>query len=339
MKLSAMDFKMTKGRVILITAGVLFLFLVLTFAVSYYEYSQNGPKSDEPASLYHDDSFNRLYDEFTKDKPSTQGQKELLADIVEQDNKRTPSTKASYNNGNVYTKGTLDTLAVNCAILLEQYKELVIKNHELEKQLKDQKASAKAPASRPRSGSASRVAQSGTNAGFDYTRYIRSSSSNELLNQAGNGSARNTPMTWISLTLRQEQRVFDQSVVAFEVVEGFDLDGQFIPEASSIEGVAQVSRGRGRVLVNFNRIDTYGQTILVEGEAYSLDRSRGIQVYLQGESAVAEGLKREATDIVGLLDPSRTGVARSLVQDPDLGREVYATLDAGTMILASIRKR
>jgi hypothetical protein len=84
-------------------------------------------------------------------------------------------------------------------------------------------------------------------------------------------------------------------------------------------------------------VDTPTQTITVDGEVYSLDRSRGINVFVHSESALAEGLKREASDWVGLLDPTRSGLSRNVLQDTDVGREFYANLDAGTMVLAKIR--
>ncbi len=340
MQLPTMDFELSKGRIVLIVAGVVFLFLALTFVASYYEYNKNGPDTETPVSFYDDTSFERLHQELTKDKPKNQkSQKDVLADIAGKDEERRQNTRTVSNTDGSYRQGTLDTLAVNCAILLEQYKALVIKNHELEKQLAGKKKAK--PTTRKKwtsSRSARKTQTKKSTAGFDYTRYIRNNSQNELLNQSSGGS-RNDALKWVTLSLSQQQKVFDQSVVSLDVTEAFDLDGISVPTSSTVEGVAQVSRGRGRVLISFNRIYTNEQTINIEGDAYSVDRSRGLQVFLQGESTLAEGLKREATDLVGLLDPSRTNVARSLIQDPDLGREVFATLDAGTMVLANIRRR
>jgi hypothetical protein len=127
--------------------------------------------------------------------------------------------------------------------------------------------------------------------------------------------------------------------VTFDVDKPFSIGGVSVPLGSKVSGTALVSQGVGRVYVNLNRIETPSQTITIEGEVYSLDRSRGINVFVHSESAVAEGVKRELTDWVGLIDPSRSGVSRNVLQDTDVGREYYANIDAGTMVLAKIKPR
>jgi hypothetical protein len=147
------------------------------------------------------------------------------------------------------------------------------------------------------------------------------------------------PFTWATLSLPQKQQIRTESLMTFDVDKPFTVDGISVPRGSKVMGIAQVSQGVGRVYVALNRVETPTQTINIEGEVYSLDQSRGINVFVQSESAVAEGLKREASDWIGLLDPSRSGVSRSVIQDTDVGREYYATVDAGTMLRAKIRSR
>ncbi len=316
--------------------GFTLLFFILSFLASYYEYKTKGPLSEEHASLYDAASFKRLREQLTKDKPEGAAQKELLARIVSdtEDVKRA-SSRGARTGDDVYSQGTFDTLAVNCGILVEKYKELVIKYHELEKRVGATKPKRKST----RSKTTPRLAKKSSGSkGFDYTRYVRSSSSNELLND-GSRTPTAVQFTWATLSLTQRQKIFDQSIVSLDVAEAFALDGLVVPHGARVEGVAQVSRGRGRIYVNFTKLYTFEQTLAIEGEAFSLDRSRGLNVFIQGESGMAQGLKREATDLVGLIDPSRSGIGRSVIQDTDVGREVFGVLDAGTMILANIRKR
>ncbi len=348
------NFKLNKKWVILGAIGFVVLFLVGSFLVSYYEYKTTGPISEEPVSSYDDASFKRLQEELTKDKPQPIDQKEVLDELVKQTNEeqeRQDGSVRRVSREELYTKGTFDTLAVNCGVLLEKYKELVIKYHELEKQLDGKRRPIAKKASPParsssssgfasRSGS-SRGGGASANGSFDYTRYVRGSGTNELLNEGGGGtvSGRNASFTWVTLSFPQRQRIFNQSVLVFDVAEPFVLDGFSVPRTARVEGVAQVSRGRGRIFVNFNRIYTQDQTIEVEGEAFALDRSRGLNVFIHGESSLAESFKREATDLVGLIDPSRTGVGRTVLQDTDVGQEVFGILEAGTMVLANLRRK
>lgn len=338
------NFNLNKKWLILGAVGFVILFLVFSFIVSYYEYKTRGPVSEEHVSTYDEDSFKRLHQQLTKDKPQAKEQQKLLAEIVNGSNQPKNITPTTARNGEekIYSKGSFDTLAVNCSILLEKYKELAIKYHELEKQVKQVKPvknKVRTPAQK-QTGSSARYTSRGNPSpgGFDYTRYIRGSSSNQLVNDGGNSFA-NKQFTWVTLSLRQSQKVFDQSMVVFDVAEAFELEGISIPGSAKVEGVAQVSRGRGRIFINFNKIYTLEQTINIEGEAFSLDRSRGINVFVHGENSLAESFKREATDLVGLIDPSRSSVGRSLIRDTDVGQEVFATLEAGTMVLAKIRTR
>ncbi|MFQ5650330.1 MAG: hypothetical protein ACE5IY_10350 [bacterium] len=332
--------KLNKKWIILGVIGFVLIFLTVSFLASYYEYKKSGPISEEPVSTYDEDSFARLHEEFIKDKPHGKDQKEILAEIVKESKKADPRVRR-ISTESLYSKGTFDTLAVNCGILLEKYKELVIKCNELEKQLGKKKGKTASGKKKGKS-SASRFAAKppATSRGFDYTRYIRTGTSSELRNEGGGGSfGKSAQFTWATLSLRQKQRVFNQSVVAFDVAEAFELQGSSIPRSAVVEGVAQVSRGRGRIFITFRNIYTEDQTFDIEGEVFALDRSRGLNVFIHGESSVAESFKREATDLIGLLDPSRTGIGRNVIQDTDVGQEVYGVLDAGTMVLANIRKR
>ena len=345
MNLSRFNFDIKKKWLILGAIGFVLVFLLITFLISYYNYKTGGPLTEEPVSTYDEESFKRLHEELIKDKPETKESKELLEEIVEENNRKGQVVSTTANRDEIYSKEHFDTLAVNCSVLLEKYKELVVAYHELKSQCEGQtpkSAKAKPGSQTPQTAAkrSSGTPQSPSAGGFDYTRYIRSGSNNELLNDSdGSTGFNNTQLTWITLTLSQQQRIYDQSIVVFDVAEVFDLDGLTVPHLSKVEGTAQVSRGRGRIYINFTKIYTHDQTLNIEGEVYSLDRSRGINIFLQGESSLAEGFKREATDLVGLIDPSRTGVGRNVLQDTDVGREVYGSLEAGTMVLAKIRKR
>jgi hypothetical protein len=334
-----MNFKFDKKWLLLGGIGFVVLFFLISFIAAYYEYKTKGPLSEEPYSSYDEDAFNRLHEELIKDKPKNEQQKELIKEIVDESNKQAQFINKRKDQDDLYSKGAFDTLAVNCSVLLERYKELAIAYHELKKQVPEKKKvrTAKRTRTTPRRSSAS-TARSTTAGGFDYTKYIRGSTNSELHN-TGAGSLVNTKYTWATLSLRQRQKVFNQSIVEFVVAEAFSLDGISIPHLARVEGVAQVARGRGRIFVNFNKIYTHDQTINVEGEAFSLDRSRGINVFIHGENSLAEGLKREASDLVSLIDPSRSQIGRSVIQDTDVGQEVFGTLDTGTMVLANLRRR
>lgn len=344
MNLSDVNAKQIKKWLLLGGAGVFVLFLVISFFSSYYKYKTEGPRTEEPV-LYDEESFSRLHQELLKDKPETKEARELLQDIVKSTNKNSRLVSSSRNVDNLYSKESFDTLAVNCGVLLEKYRELVLKYHELKKQVDKGKAVKSVPRkkrSKPRlaSKSSSRRAANGNSGNFDYTKYIRGSTKNELSNEGSNtGLNSNAQFEWATLTLTQTQRIYDRSVVTFDVAENFEFDGVSIPHLSKVEGVAQVSRGRARVYISFKKLYKFDQVFDIEGEIFSLDRSRGINVFLQGESSVAEGIKREATDLIGLIDPTRTTVSRRVLQDTDVGREVFGTVEAGTMVLAKIRKR
>ncbi len=338
-----MNVNLDRKRIILGAVGLVILFLVITFIASYYEYKTKGPVSEEPVSSYDEDSFKRLHEELVKDKPQDKDQKELLAEIANNEEQpKSRSFRTASEEEMVYSKEKFDTLAVNCSVLLEKYKELVIKYHELEKQVENKKQkSAKRYASSPTRTTPRKSNRArSSNGGFDYTRYVRRSGENELLNDgADNSQPTTTQFTWATLSLSRRQKVFNQSAVIFEVAEPFMLDGMNITRAARIEGVAQVSSGRGRIFINFNKIYAEDQVIPIDGEAFSLDRSRGINVFIHGENSLAESFKREATDLVGIIDPSRSQVGRSIMQGTDVGREFYGVLEAGTMILANIRRK
>lgn len=330
---------LNKKGVLLGVVGIIVLFFVFSFLSAYYEYQTEGASSEEPVTTYDDESFERLHQKLTKDKPQAKEQQKVLAEIVKDSNQPYNFVPASANKSAIYSKGNFDTLAVNCGILVEKYKELVIKYHELEKKVQSQ---GKKASTKKSTKSFPRVASNRTPGGFDYTRYIRAKTSNELLNESGKGgvtSLTNAQFTWATLSLRQHQKVFNQSVVTFDVAEAFELEGKMIPHLAKIEGVAQVIRGRGRIFIKFNKIYTQAETIKIEGDAFSLDKSRGINVFISRESSLAEAAKREISDLSSIIDPSRSQIGRSIIQDTDVGQEVFASLEAGTMILANIRKR
>lgn len=331
---SQLDHARVKKWLIIAIAGFVLLFLILTFAASYYQYQTSGPISEEAASSYNEGSFRRLRAELTKDRPQKKEQTKILSQIVQQTNKQVESSTWPDGTGRKVSQGTFDTLAVNCGVLLERYKELAIKYHELQKQLKSgsTKPVAKSMARKKAASS------SAFNQGFDYTKYVRSGASNELLNESERGAAATAEFSWATLFLPSGQKVFDQSIIVFEISEAFDLNGETIPQTAKIEGVAQVSRGRGRVFVTFQKIYLADQTIPIQGEAFALDKSRGLNVYIHGESTLAQSVRREAGDLVSLVDPSRSQVARSLINDTDVGLEVFATIEAGSMLLARISR-
>jgi hypothetical protein len=336
MNLSQIDFAQAKKWLMIGGIGFVVLFLSFSFLSSYYQYKTSGPISEEAASIYDETSFQRLQAELTKDKPEREEQPAHLTDIVQQTNERVETRRWQSGGREVYSEANFDTLAVNCTILLEKYKELAIQYHELKQQVES--TGNVSPKREYKYGSPAVNRSSGKD--FDYTKYVRSSTTNELLNERGGTTTRtDAEFSWVTLTLPQDVKVFDQSVVTFDIAEPFVLDGEAIPRFAKVEGTTQVSRGRGRVFIDFQRILAGNQLIPVEGEAFSLDKARGINVYIHGESTLAQNLVREAGDLASLVDPSRSGVARSLINDADLGREVYANIEAGSMLLARITRR
>lgn len=344
MNMPDVDAKKIKKWILLGGAGALVLFLVISFFSSYYKYKTEGPRTEEPV-LYDEESFSRLYEDILKDKPETKEARELLQEIVQSTNKNSRLVSASRGVDDLYTKGSFDTLAVNCGVLLDKYRDLVLQYHELKKQVKKGKPVKSAPwkkKSKPRlaSKSASSRSVNGSASNFDYTKYIRGSTKNELSNEGSNSALNsNAQFEWATLTLTQTQRIYDQSIVTFDVAENFELAGVSIPHLSKVEGVARVSRGRARIFVNFKKLYKYDEVFDIEGEIYSLDKSRGVTIFLQGASSLALGIKREATDLIGLIDPTRTTVSRTVLQDTNVGRDVFGTLEAGTMVLGKIKKR
>jgi len=343
------DWKRSKNLIRWIIAGSIFLFLVAVFVSSYINYKTASSPTLQPA-YNEDEGFKRLYQDLTKDKPKVNQQKQALAEATNANQKAqtfSPATVDDWveNGGWKNTPEYCDSLRVQYAMLAFAFGKLVEENETLKKQ--GSAPSKKASPATTTASSAGTRRNSGNatpSSGFDFTQYFARAggSSGELTSNSGRGgvsSYSDAAFVWATLSLSQKQQVRSESFITFEVEKPFTVGGIAVPLGSTVTGTAQVSQGVGRIYVNLNRVETPTQNLTIEGEVYSLDRSRGINVFVHSESALAEGLKREASDWVGLLDPSRSGVSRNVIQDTDVGREYYATVDAGTMVLAKIRPR
>jgi hypothetical protein len=348
-KFFSFDWKNSKNVMRWVIAGAVVLFLAAIFISSYIDYKTGSTTSYQPA--YNDDEgFKRLYQDLTKDKPKVTQQKQALAEASAPNGKVDPPftnvddwvAQGGWKN----TPQFCDSLRVQYAMLAFAFGKLVEENEELKKQVAQKTSTVAVSTSTPQTRQASNpvatrtVASSGS---FDFSQYFNGGGSNtELTGNGTAGTASNyseAAFTWATLSLSRKLQVRSESLVTFDVDKPFSIGGVSVPLGSKVSGTALVSQGVGRVYVNLNRIETPSQTITIEGEVYSLDRSRGINVFVHSESAVAEGVKRELTDWVGLIDPSRSGVSRNVLQDTDVGREYYANIDAGTMVLAKIKPR
>ena len=354
MNLGKLKIDMTRGKKIVRWAvvGFLVLFIGGAFVTSYLKSKTAAPAIPQPA-VSDDEGFRRLYQDLTKDRPATTQQKQALAEAANPKRETEPPSaesvddwvaRGSWKN----TPQDCDSFRVKYAMLAFAFGKLVEENEALKQQIATPSVktttvakSASSAGTRRRSGAASGSATSGSGSGFDFSQYFnRGGGSAELTSNGGAGgvsSYSDASFEWATLSLPQKQQVRNESIITLNVDKPFTLGGVAVPYGSTVTGTAQVSQGVGRVYVYLNRVDTPTQTITVDGEVYSLDRSRGINVFVHSESALAEGLKREASDWVGLLDPSRSGLSRNVLQDTDVGREFYANLDAGTMVLAKIR--
>src|SRR3989338_1895240 len=126
--------KTGKIRFLLVISLVILFFLSVTLLSSYRHYKTAGPRTEQVTSAYDEESFKRLHDELIKDKPETKESKELLEEIVEENNRKGQVVSTTANRDEIYSKEHFDTLAVNCSVLLEKYKELVVAYHELKSQ-------------------------------------------------------------------------------------------------------------------------------------------------------------------------------------------------------------
>jgi hypothetical protein len=352
MNLGKLNMGMTRGKKIVrwVIVGFFLLFIGGAFVTSYFKSKTAAPTTPQPA-VSDDEGFRKLYQDLTKDRPQTTQQKQALAEAVSPKRQTEPPNEESVDDwvargGWKNTPVYCDSLRVQYAMLAFAFGKLVEENEALKQQVatssaKTTVAKTASPAGPRRSGSTSGSVASGSGSGFDFTQYFnRGGGSTELTSNGsavGTSSYSDASFVWATLSLPQKQQVRNESVVTLNVDKPFTLGGVAVPYGSTVTGTAQVSQGVGRVYVYLNRVDTPTQTITVDGEVYSLDRSRGINVFVHSESALAEGLKREASDWVGLLDPTRSGLSRNVLQDTDVGREFYANLDAGTMVLAKIR--
>ena len=348
------DWKGNKSVVRWIIVGSVIIFIAAIFISSFIKYKTASTVTTYKPAYNEDEGFKRLYQDLTKDKPGVAQQKQALAEATTTNGQSAPVSPASVDEwvergGWKSAPQHCDSLRVEFAMLSFAFGKLVEENEALKQQIASgQKKVApvitSAASTGTRSGSPGTTSGgSNSSGGFDFSQYFNQrGSSGEL---TGNGKAgggdrySETAFIWATLSLPQKQQVRTESFISLNVDKAFTIAGVAVPLGSKVFGTAQVSQGVGRVYVNINRVETPTQTIAVEGEIYSLDRSRGINVFVHGESALAEGLKREASDWVGLLDPSRSGVSRNVLQDTDVGREYYANLDAGTMVLAKLRPR
>ncbi len=339
------DLGRSKNLVRWVVAGAIVVFLVAVFVSSYIKYKTASTTSTYQPAYSEDEGFQKLYQDLTRDKPQATQQKKALAEATTPASGRaekvSPATVDEWvkRGGWKNTPEYCDSLRVQYAMLAFAFGKLVEENQALKSGAPVKKASS---AAKTTSSAPARSSSPAPSSGFDFTQYFnRSAGSAELTTDnggAGGVSAfSEAAFVWATLTLPQKQQVRTESLITFDVDQTFTVGGVAVPPGSKVSGIAQVSQGVGRVYVRLTRVDTPSQTMTVEGEVYSLDRSRGINVFVHGESALAEGVKRELTDWVGLFDPSRSGVSRSVLQDTDVGREFFATLDAGTMVLAKIR--
>lgn len=349
------DWNRNKNLIRWIMAGSVVVFLVAVFVSSFINYKTGSNTTTQQPAYNDEEAFKRLYQDLTKDKPKVTQQKQALAEAAGVNGKTQPINPANIddwvkNGGWKNTPMYCDSLRVQYAMLAFAFGKLVEENETLQQQLtnsdpKKSGAVARAASTSAPARSSSPPARTATpNSGFDFTQYFssRGGNSTELTsNTSGSGlsSFSDASFVWATLSLPQKQQIRSESFITLDVDKLFTVGGIAVPRGSKVMGTAQVSQGVGRVYVVLNRVETPTQTITIEGEVYSLDRSRGINVFVHSESTVAEGLKREASDWIGLLDPSRSGVSRNVIQDTDVGREYYATVDAGTMVLAKIRPR
>jgi len=353
MNLGKLKIDMTRGKKIVRWAvvGFLVLFIGGAFVTSYFKSKTVQPPSYQPSADI-DEGFKKNYEELTKDRPKATQQKQALAEAASPKRETEPPNAESVDDwvargGWKNTPQDCDSFRVKYAMLAFAFGKLVEENEALKQQIATPSvktatvAKSASSAGTRRSGAASGSATSGSGSGFDFTQYFnRGGGSAELTsnsNVSGTTGFSDASFTWVSLSLPRKQQVYSETAVTFNVTEPFVIGGTTVPRDAKISGVAQVSQGIGRVYIYLHLIEMFSQNMAVEGEVYSLDNSRGINAVVHSESALAEGFKREGSELVSLFDPSRTKISRNFIQETDVGREYYVNLEAGLMVRAKIK--
>ncbi len=321
--------KIAKIRPLYWITGIVGLFLL--FMAGSFMYVWNQAEGDRVNATFEsnlkmneDFGFSTIKKKLTEDyQPDIEDEKRPEIDRVVRHEKQLREKKVNQEEQIKQLQTHLDTLTARYAKLEQQYQALAV-NYERLRNLKT--------VGRSNSGhSTSKISKPANN--IDFAKYFANKPlSTELSALSTKANASN----WVKLIVYESQKVYDQSIITFFVVDEFKLDGITIPKKSQIEGICRLTRSR--VHIDFNRLYVENGEIEIEGTAFHLDKSRGIPVRLKRDDNILESLKQHARDAAEIIDPS-TVIPNVLESETPVSREFYAEIFEESMIWAKIQKK
>lgn len=307
--------------------GAFVLFMLGSFFYVWNQTQDNRTKAtfESNINLEHDFGFSTIRKKLTEDyQPPEEVEKPPEIDRLVRHEKQIQQKKVNQEELIHQLQIHLDTLTTRYVKLEQQYQALA-ENYE-----RLRKSKTAAIATRGKGRSTGKINRQANN--IDFAKYFANKQVSSELSAA---SSTGISSQWVKLILYENQKVYEQSVITFFVVDEFKLDGITVPRKSQIEGVCRLTGSR--VHIDFNRLYLGDREIEIEGNAFHLDKSRGLPASLKRDDNILESLKQHARDAAEIIDPS-TIIPNVLESETPVGREYYAEIFEETMIWAKIQR-